>query len=390
MKTLFRIIALASLSIASAFGQNQLVNILTVQGNITTPAGTSLLLGTGTAGTALTLATGGSLSLAAKGTNQPVTFAPSGTSFVFDQQASVVNAMGASPVAPTYGALWLGQTNTASINNANFAVGANTTSVGLNAPSSTSIVQFLHGSTEIARFAGTTGDLLLAGLTTDGTGVLQLPTGTTSAGGITLGNVNFYQNGSGSSTLTGNLNVTGTTLNAGTSGGAGVIIGSSGGSGILTVTDGSGNSNFQVTAVAGKVTRYGNVPTAGWGVGAIYAAAEITAQSAAATITTYTVGSADGSFEVAAQVDVTAVTALSTTITCTYFDKSNTSRTMIMPVQQLTGSFIAGGLITGTGAWETPVMHIRCKASTTITIATAAGTFTGVTYSADATITQKN
>jgi hypothetical protein len=63
---------------------------------------------------------------------------------------------------------------------------------------------------------------------------------------------------------------------------------------------------------------------------------------------------------------------------------------MIFPVQQLTGSFVAGGLITGVGAWETPVMHIRCKASTTITIGTSAGTFTGVTYSADATIVQSN
>lgn len=47
-----------------------------------------------------------------------------------------------------------------------------------------------------AVFKNTTGHTLLGGLTTDGTGVLQLPTGTTSAGGITLGNVNVFQSAS--------------------------------------------------------------------------------------------------------------------------------------------------------------------------------------------------
>ena len=61
-----------------------------------------------------------------------------------------------------------------------------------------------------------------------------------------------------------------------------------------------------------------------------------------------------------------------------------------LPIQQLTGSFIAGGAITGTGAWESCVMHIRCKASTAITIGTTAGTFTGVTYTAEGIIKQVN
>lgn len=166
----------------------------------------------------------------------------------------------------------------------------------------------------------------------------------------------------------------------------------------ITATGASPNENLVLTpggtggvTVTSAITSYKGVATAGWGVGAIQAAAEVTAQSAAnASIATYTVGAADGTFEVSAQANVTAATAISTTLTCTYTDKSNTSRVMIFPVQQLTGSFIAGGLITGTGAWETPVMHIRCKASTAITIGTSAGTFTGVTYSADATIVQTN
>ena len=124
---------------------------------------------------------------------------------------------------------------------------------------------------------------------------------------------------------------------------------------------------------------------------AIYVAGRVTAQSAAnASISTYTVGSADRSFEVSANMNVTASTTLVTTLTCTYTDESNTARTMILPVQQLSGSFIAAGAITGTGAWETPVMHIRCKASTAITILTSAGTFTGVTYTAEGVIRQIN
>ena len=146
-----------------------------------------------------------------------------------------------------------------------------------------------------------------------------------------------------------------------------------------------------VVTTTGKYSNYNSVATTGWGVPAIYGAGRVTAQSAAnASISTYTVGAADGSFEVSANMNVTVSTTLVTTLTCTYTDESNTSRTMIFPVQQLTGSFIAAGAITGLGAWETPTMHIRCKASTAITIGTTAGTFTGVTYTAEGIIKQMN
>ncbi len=130
---------------------------------------------------------------------------------------------------------------------------------------------------------------------------------------------------------------------------------------------------------------------AGWGIPAILAVGRVTAQSAAnASIATVTNGAADGSFEVSANMNVTASTTLSTSLFCTYTDESNTSRTMIFPITALTGSFVALGAITGAGAtvWETPTMHIRCKASTAITIGTSAGTFTGVTYTAEGIIKQ--
>ena len=87
-------------------------------------------------------------------------------------------------------------------------------------------------------------------------------------------------------------------------------------------------------------------------------------------------------------MNVTAITTLVTTMTCTYTDESNTSRTMIFPVTQLSGSFISVGAVTGTGAWETPVLHIRAKASTAITLKTTTGTFTGVTYTVEGVIKQ--
>lgn len=129
--------------------------------------------------------------------------------------------------------------------------------------------------------------------------------------------------------------------------------------------------------------------SAGFGVPLIVGYGRVTAQSAAnASIATFTVGAADGSFEVSGNLNATAVTVLTTTLTCTYTDESNTARTMILPVAQVAGSFIAAGAITATGAWESPVMHIRAKAATVITILTSAGTFTGVTYTAEGIIKQ--
>lgn len=159
---------------------------------------------------------------------------------------------------------------------------------------------------------------------------------------------------------------------------------------------GAGVTGTLATALAidstGAFTTVGKIATLGAiGVPAVVAVGRVTAQSAAnASISTFTVGAADASFEVSANMNVTASTALTTTLTCTYTDESNTARTMILPVASLAGSFIAAGAITGAGAsvWETPVMHIRAKAATAITILTSAGTFTGVTYTAEGVIKQ--
>lgn len=142
--------------------------------------------------------------------------------------------------------------------------------------------------------------------------------------------------------------------------------------------------------IANKISSYNALATAGWGVPAIQNAGRITAQSGAATIGTYTPGAADGSFRVSANMNVTASTTLVTTITCAYTDESNTARVLVMPVAPLSGTWATAGAITGAGAsvWHSAAMHIRCKASTAITVATTAGTFTGVTYTAECSIQQ--
>lgn len=140
-----------------------------------------------------------------------------------------------------------------------------------------------------------------------------------------------------------------------------------------------------------KFTTYNSITSAGLGVSAIYGVGRATAQTATNTsIATYTVGATDGSFEVSANVNVTTSTLHSFAIQCIYTDETNTSRTLVMPVAQLAGSFVTSGLITngtGTGPYETPVMHIRCKAGTAITVKTV-GTFTTVTYNVEGIIKQ--
>lgn len=236
---------------------------------------------------------------------------------------------------------------------------------------------------------------------TNGTGRIQLPAATTSAGGITFGaDTNFYRSGQGMLNI--NAASTNITLAFNQSGGSYGFIQASVGTGFIIDSNQAqplilrtGNATAltldtsQTCLLAKTISSYNGVATSGWGVPAIQASGRATAQSAAnASISTYTVGAADGSFEVSANMNVTAATVLSTTLQVSYTDESNTARSMIFPVQQLGGSFIAGGLITATGAWESATMHIRCKASTAITVLTAAGTFNTVTYTAEGLIRQ--
>lgn len=140
--------------------------------------------------------------------------------------------------------------------------------------------------------------------------------------------------------------------------------------------------------LTGIVTNYKGVATTGYGVPAIYKSSRATAQTAAASLSAFTVGAADGSFLISANVLVTAATLHNFTVTCTYTDESNTSRTLTLPFSTLAGAIItaivnAGGAV----AYEGVPLHIRAKAGTTITIASV-GTFTTVTYNIEEMISQ--
>lgn len=140
-----------------------------------------------------------------------------------------------------------------------------------------------------------------------------------------------------------------------------------------------------------KLTKYSNVTTAGWGVPAVYAAGRFAAQTAAkTTVSTYTVGAADGSFEISANVNVTTSTTHSFTVTCSYTDESNAPRVLTLGFTQLSGATLITVItnVTGAGPYESPVYHVRCKASTAITIGTSATVFTSITYNIEGIIKQ--
>ena len=115
----------------------------------------------------------------------------------------------------------------------------------------------------------------------------------------------------------------------------------------------------------------------------------VVAQTAAvSSVAALTVGASDATFMVSANVLVTAATTANFTVTCAYTDEGNTSRTLTLTFSQLAGTLLTAITnVTGTGPYEGVPLHIRCKAATTITIATT-GTFTSVTYNAEGLIRQ--
>lgn len=145
-------------------------------------SGNAIVYG-GTVLNSLSLLTSGAIALVAAGTNQSITLTPSGTGDV------------------TLGA------------NSNYFAGkkSDATQGRILGVSSGNVIQIgdiqnnIGGSVDLyvaggiaARFAVTNGHLLLGGLTTDGTGILQFPVSTTTAGGISWSTTNLYPNGAGS------------------------------------------------------------------------------------------------------------------------------------------------------------------------------------------------
>lgn len=161
-----------------------------------------------------------------------------------------------------------------------------------------------------------------------------------------------------------------------------------------TTVQESTNSNAAVNFTSAALYIFVIFPAAEMGVPGltipqIQASGRSTAQTAAiSSITAFTVGAADGTFIVSANVNVTTATAHSFSVQVTYTDETNTSRTVTFNVQQLGGTLVTSITnVTGVGPYEGVPLHIRAKAATAITILTS-GTFTTVTYNAEGYIQQ--
>ena len=161
-----------------------------------------------------------------------------------------------------------------------------------------------------------------------------------------------------------------------------------------TAADVTGTLKFTTLNLVGKTATYNNATTAGMGHPAIYGYVDTAAatNTGTASIAAYPNPASDGTYEVGCNILVTTSTTHSFSCDVTYTDEGNTARTMVLPIEGVGGSFLANGLITnvtGVGPYESAVMTIRVKASTTITVRTSSGgTFTGVVYNARGAIKQ--
>lgn len=353
--------------------------------------------------------TDGHVNITAGGTNQSIILTPSGTGSV--QLGALTATSTTTPLllgaGGTYGTSLGNGYKLAAYNDGTntYGIGVNASRLYLGASDSGTAVAFVTNNIERGRFSPA-GNLLLGGLTTDGTGVLQLPAATNTAGGISFGtDTTLYRSTAGSLVVNSTGDPSFALFNgavgqfpfgiSGSNASTTVFIGNILGGYSLTFRTGSAANalildSSQNTQIVKKITSYNGVATAGWGVPAIQGAARTAgATGATASVTTYTVGAADGSFEVSANVNVTTSTAYSFSATCTYTDETNTSRTITLPFIQVGGVTLVGTItnVTGAGPYEGVSIHIRAKAGTTITIATT-GTFTTVTYNAEGVIKQ--
>lgn len=175
------------------------------------------------------------------------------------------------------------------------------------------------------------------------------------------------------------LNTTGHTVTINANGGTAQIILDATGATVSTLT---GSGTRTVTATSAGILGTTDVGVA--------STPRLTGQTAAASLTSYTVGASDASFIVSANILVTTATLHSFTCRVVYTDESNTSRTVTMNFSTLAGA-ITPTIANAGGAqpYEGVPLHIRAKAGTTITVSTA-GTFTTVTYNLESALTKLN
>jgi len=187
-----------------------------------------------------------------------------------------------------------------------------------------------------------------------------------------------------------------------------------GGTGAATLTGIlQGNGTSAITGITnsstvGQILRVTGASTYAWGAldladadavtgvlpfangGQSITTGRVTGQTAAnSSIATLTVGGADASYIVSANVNVTTSSSENFNVNVAYTDEGNTARTVKMSFSAIDGTLTPQIRFTnGATPYGGVPMHIRCKASTTITI-TSTGTFTGATYNVEGKIMLK-
>lgn len=113
-----------------------------------------------------------------------------------------------------------------------------------------------------------------------------------------------------------------------------------------------------------------------------------TAQTAAvASVATLTVGGADATYEVSGNILITTTGSNAINLSVDFTDENNVAQNAIIPLLRMTTGAFTNATIMASGDVPFPSasLHIRCKASTAITIKTS-GTFTGCTYNVEGRI----
>lgn len=147
---------------------------------------------------------------------------------------------------------------------------------------------------------------------------------------------------------------------------------------ILFTINGAGTVN-----IVKLIGIYNNITTVGQGVPAIYARGRLTGQTGIGTITSFT-PTADSSFLVTINVNVTAYTSGSITSLVNYTDETNSPRNTNLALIGSSGAY--GTAANSAQPWSGVPLQIRVKSGTTVSISIN-GSFTA-TYNVEAFIIQ--
>lgn len=174
--------------------------------------------------------------------------------------------------------------------------------------------------------------------------------------------------------------------------------------GFYTLVSGATTKMFQVDGASSgtltsyvnellqkKITQYNSINTAGWGVPAIYGSGRLTGLTGASgTVTSYTVGGSDGTFEVSGDILATTSTNYSFMYMVDWTDETGTARTTGMMFTGMGVSGVTATLSNSDGPdFQGLPLTIHAKAGTAITLHTnGGGTYMNVTYNIDGIIKQ--